>query len=54
MKRLSWNTDMLWQQRRYVIKYMEKMRASNTVEDDEYALADRLVGEPAFKRTLTK
>ena len=50
MKQLSWSTNMLWQQRKCVFKYMEETRASNTVEDDEYALADRLVGEPAFKQ----
>jgi hypothetical protein len=33
-----------------LLKCMEEMRASNTVEDDEYTLADRLVGEPAFTR----
>jgi hypothetical protein len=50
VEQLSWSTDMLWQQRRCVFKYMEETRASNTVEDDEYALTDRLIGEPAFKR----
>ena len=34
-----------------LLKRMEEMRASNAVEDDEYTLADRLVGEPAFTCT---
>jgi hypothetical protein len=28
---------------------MDETRASNTVKDDEYALADEIVGEPAFQ-----